>query len=162
MCGMYKINGMHGPEPRSSDGNTSSNPQVLALTPRPAFNVMERVCQRNGSNQNSHPPVLFRKPLCNQFIHYHISSKGVFGINHFKLSNFDVIAIEFTFAPVDRGSVMARIHRCSVTIYGSLQAEFIETKYNSLTHMYGIAVIGKIVVNISKSINNNNQIFWRL
>ena len=29
------------------------------------------MCQRHGSNQNSHPPVLVRKPLCNQFIHYH-------------------------------------------------------------------------------------------
>ena len=27
---------------------------------------------------------------------------------------------------------MARIHRWSVMIYGSLQAEFMETKYNSL------------------------------
>ena len=32
---------------------------------------MERVCQRHGSNQNSHPPVLVRKPLCNQLINYH-------------------------------------------------------------------------------------------
>ena len=41
-------------------------------------------------------------------------------------------------------------------IYGSLLAEFMETKYG-----YGIFVFGKIV-NISKSINNNNQIFMRL
>ena len=32
---------------------------------------MESVCQRHGSNQNSQPPVLVRKPLCNQLIHYH-------------------------------------------------------------------------------------------
>ena len=50
--------------------------QVSALIPRPAFNGMERMCQRHGSNQNSHPPVLVRKPLCNQFIHYHISSNN--------------------------------------------------------------------------------------
>ena len=47
-------------------------------------------------------------------------------------------------------------------IYGSLQAEFMETKYNSNIHGYGTFVFGKIVVNISKSIHNNNKIFRRL
>ena len=83
MCGMYIIHGVHGPEPRSSGGNTSSNPQVTALIPRPAFNGMERMYQRHGSIQNSHRPVQVRKPLCNQFMHYHKSSRGVFGSNHF-------------------------------------------------------------------------------
>ena len=46
-------------------------------------------------------------------------------------------------------------------IYGSLQAEFMETKYNSHIHGYGTPVFGKIVVNISKLINNKNQIFRR-
>ena len=162
MCGMYKINGVHGPEPRSSGRNTSSNPHVSVPIPRPVFNGMERMCQRHGSNQNSHPPVLVRKPLCNQFIYYHISSRGVFSINRFKLRNFAVVAIECSFATVYRGSIMTRIHRWSVMIYGSLQAEFMETKYNSHNHGYGTSVFGKIVVNISKSINNNNQIFRRL
>ena len=88
------INGVQGPEPRSSGGNTSSNPQVSALIPRPAFNGRERMCQCHGSNQNSHPPVLVRKRLCNQFLHNHISSRGVVGINHFKLHNFAVVEIE--------------------------------------------------------------------
>ena len=101
------------------------------LIPRSAFNGMKRMCQRHGSYQNSHPTVLVRKPLCNQFIHYHVSSRGVFGINHFKLRNFAVVAIECSFAIVDRGGIMARIHRWSVMIYGSLQTEFMETKYNS-------------------------------
>ena len=162
MCGMFIMNGVHGPEPMSSRGNTSSNSQVSALIPRPAFNGMERMCQRHGSNQNFHPPVLVRKPLCIQFIHYPISSRGVFGINHFKLRIFAVVAIESYFATVDRGSIMARIHRWSVMIYGSLQAEFMETKYNNHIHRYGTSVFGEIVVNISKSINNNNQIFWKL
>ena len=162
MCDMYIINGVHGPEPTSSGGNTSSNPQVSTPIPRPDFNGMERMCQRHGSNQNSHPPVLVRKPLCNQFIHYHISSRRVFGINCFKLCNFAVVAIECSFATVYRGSIMARIHRWSVMIYGNLQAEFMETKYNSHIHGYGTSVFGKIVVNISKSINNNNKIFRRL
>ena len=39
------------PEPRSSGGNTSSNPQVSALVPRPVVNGMERMCQRHGSDQ---------------------------------------------------------------------------------------------------------------
>ena len=47
-------------------------------------------------------------------------------------------------------------------IYGSLQAEFMESKYISHIHGYGTSVFGKIVVDISKSINNNNQIFRRL
>ena len=47
-------------------------------------------------------------------------------------------------------------------IYGSLQAEFMETKYNSHIHGYGTPVFGKIVVDIFKSINNNNKIFGRL
>ena len=93
---MYIINGVHGPEPRSSRGNTSSNSQVSALIPRPDFNGMERMCQRHGSNQNFHPPVLVRKLLCNQFIHYHISSRGVFGINHIKLRNFPVMLLTDT------------------------------------------------------------------
>ena len=149
MCGMHIINGVHGPEPMSSGGNASPNPQISALIPRPAFNGMERMCQRHRSNQNSHPPFLVRKPLCNQFIHYHISGRGVFGINHFKLRNFAVVATtECSFATVDRGSIMARMHRWSVKIYGSL-AEFMETKYNSHIHGCGTSVFDKIVVNIS-------------
>ena len=162
MYGMYIINEVHGPEPRSWEVNTSSNPRLSALIPRCAFNGMGRMCLRHGSNQNSHPPVLVRKPLCIQFIHYHRSSRGVFGTNRFKLRNFAVDAIECSFATVYGGNIMARIHRWSVMIYGSLQAEFMETKYNSHIHWYGTSVFGKVVVNISKSINNNNQIFRRL
>ena len=44
-------------------------------------------------------------------------------------------------------------------IYGSLQAEFMETKYNSHIHRYRTSIFGKIVVNISKSINNNDEYF---
>ena len=149
MCGMYITNGAHGPEPRSSGGNTSSSPQVSALIPRPAFYGMEKMCQRHGSNQNSHLPVLVRKPVCNPITYHHISSRGVFGINHFKLRNFAVVAIECSIATGDRGGIMARIHRWSVMIYGSLQAEFMETKYSSHFYGYGKPVFDKIVVNIS-------------
>ena len=57
---------------------------------------------------------------------------------------------------------MARIHRWSVMIYGGLQVEFMETKYTSHIHRDRTSIFGKIVVNISKSIKNNNQIFRRL
>ena len=63
------------------------------------------------------------------------------------------------FATVDRGSVMARIHRWSVMIYGTLQAEFMETKCNRHIHRCGTSIFGKFAVYISTSINNNNQIF---
>ena len=230
MYRMYIINRVHGPEPRSPRGNTSSNPQVSALIPRPAFDGMEMMYHRHGSNQNSHPLILVWKPLCIQFIHYHVGCRGVIGINHFKLRNFAVVAIECFLplrwrhnggdsvsnhqprecllnrsircrskktsklcvaglcvgnspgtgefpaqmasnaetvsiwwrhhATVDRGSIMTSIHRWCVMLCGSLQAKFTETKYSSHIHRYGTS--GKIVVNISKSINNNNQIFWRL
>ena len=158
---MHIKNGAHGPEPWSSGGNTSSNPQVSKLIPRPVFNGMERMCQRRGGggggggNQDSYPPVLVWKPSRIHVIHYHISSRGGLGINHFKLRNFAVVAIECSFATVDRGSIMATKHRWSVMVYGSLQAEFMETKYKSHIHRYGTSVFGKIVVNISKSINND-------
>ena len=45
-------------------------------------------------------------------------------------------------------------------IYGSLQAEFMETKHNSHIQRYGTSIFGKIVVNISEPINNNDKIFW--
>ena len=121
---------MFNPIFTSNPINTSSNPQVSAIIPRPAINGMERMCQRYGKNQNSHPPVVVRKPLYNQFIYYHIGSRGVFGINHFKLRNFAVVSIECSLATVDRGGIMGRIQRWSVMIYGCLQAEFMETKYN--------------------------------
>ena len=107
MCGMYIINGVHGPELRSSGRNTSSNPQVSALIVRPAFNRTEMMCQRHGINQNSHPPVLVWKPLCNQFIHYYVSSRRYFGINRLKLCNIAGVAIECSLATVDRGGIMA-------------------------------------------------------
>ena len=109
---------------------------------------------------NFHPAVLVQNPLRNQFIHYYITSRGFFCINHIRIHNFVVVAMECFFATVDRGSIMARIHWWSVMVYGSLQAKFLETKYNGHIHRYGTPI--KIVVYISKAINNNNKIFWRL
>ena len=145
-----------------SGGNTSPNPQVSVLIPRPAFDGKGRMCQRHGSDKNSHAPLLVQKPLCNQLMHYHISNRGVFSINHIKFRNFAVVAMECLFVTVDGCSIMAWIHRWSVRIYGSLQAEFMETKYNSHIYRYGTPVFGTSVFNVSKSINNNNQLLWRL
>ena len=40
-----------GREQKSSGGNTSSNPQVLALVPRPAIKRTEKMCQHHENNQ---------------------------------------------------------------------------------------------------------------
>ena len=47
-------------------------------------------------------------------------------------------------------------------VYSSLQAEFMVTKYDGYIHRYGALVFGKLVIYVSKSIDNNNQIIWRL
>ena len=49
-----------------------------------------------------------------------------------------------------------------MVIYGSLQAEFMETKCKGHIHKCGTPIFGKIVIYISKPINNNDQILWRL
>ena len=40
---------------------------------------------------------------------------------------------------------MARMHKWFVMIYGSLKAEFIETKYNGHIHRYGTLIFGEIL-----------------
>ena len=68
---------------RSSGRQTSSNPQVSALIPRPFIDRMERVCQRHGINQT---PILLFEPKThkvNQFIKCNICSRGGFAINIF-------------------------------------------------------------------------------
>ena len=57
---------------------------------------------------------------------------------------------------------MTIIYRWSMMIYGSLQAEFMETMHNGNILRYGIHIFGNIVVNMSKPMSNNNQILWRL
>ena len=59
-------------------------------------------------------------------------------------------------------NLILKTDRGSVMIYDSLQAEFMETKYNNRVHRSGTIVFIVSVVNISESINNNNQIFWRM
>ena len=47
-------------------------------------------------------------------------------------------------------------------MYGSLQAKLMETAHNSLIHKYGISIFSEIFVYVSKPINNDNQLIWRL
>ena len=56
---------------------------------------------------------------------------------------------------------MARIQRWPVMIHDSLQAEFIETKYNGHIHRYGTSIFRKIVVYIT-DLQQKNQILWGL
>ena len=47
-------------------------------------------------------------------------------------------------------------------IYGSLQAEFVDTQYNGHIHRYWTPSFGNIVVYLSKPLYNGNQKVWRL
>ena len=47
-------------------------------------------------------------------------------------------------------------------IYGSLQAEFVDTNHSGRIHKYWTPIFGNIVVYLSKPIYNDNQILWRL
>ena len=65
----------------------------------------------------------------------------VFGIHIFIFSNFAAVAIECLFATIIRSSVMSRIYRVSLMIYGSLHAELMGTKRNSRIHRYGTLIL---------------------
>ena len=60
----------------------------------------------------------------------------------------------------DTGSLMTRIHKWSIVIYGSLEAKFIEIDHGGHIHRYGTPI--DIVVYVSNPINDDNQILWRL
>ena len=47
-------------------------------------------------------------------------------------------------------------------IYGRLQAEFMEIKPDGYIHKYGIPIFGNIFVYVSKPINHDYQILWKL
>ena len=64
----------------SSGGNTSSNPQVSALVPRPIVNGMERMCQRHGSDHT--PTLLFESKNHVSIISYNIT----YAVEEFLLS----------------------------------------------------------------------------
>ena len=47
-------------------------------------------------------------------------------------------------------------------IYGSLHAELMETKHNGHSHSYGTPIFNSSVVYVSKLMDDDNQILWRL
>ena len=54
------------------------------------------------------------------------------------------------------------MYRRSMMIYSSLLAKYKGTMPNSRIHRYGASIFGDIIINVSKSINKEKQIFWRL
>ena len=57
---------------------------------------------------------------------------------------------------------MTGMNRRSMMIYSSPQAKFKGTKHNGRIHRYGAFIFGDNIVSVSKSINEEKQIFWRL
>ena len=57
---------------------------------------------------------------------------------------------------------MTGIYRRSIMILNRPWAEFKETKHNGRSHRYVASIFGDIIVSVSKSINEDRQIFWRL
>ena len=47
-------------------------------------------------------------------------------------------------------------------IYSSLQVKFQGTKPNGRILRYGASIFGDIIIKVSKSINEEKQVFWRL
>ena len=47
-------------------------------------------------------------------------------------------------------------------IYSSLQVKFQGTKHNGRIQRYGAFIFGDIIIKVSKSINKEKQVFWRL
>ena len=54
------------------------------------------------------------------------------------------------------------MYRRSMMIYSSLEAKFKGTKPNGRIHRYGASIFGDIIINVSRSINKEKQIFWSL
>ena len=90
MYDMYIINGVHGPEPRSSGGNTSFNPHVSPLIPRPAFNGMGRMCQCHGSNMAKLPSYSYESSPNDEH------GSGVPGVNHYNNVTMGSMASQIT------------------------------------------------------------------
>ena len=108
-------------------------------------------------------PILLFYSEIHYVINLYITTKRVRSFLVSIISNSAILPLQRDcFATADRGSIIVWIHRWSVMNYGSLQAVFMETKYISHIHRFGTSIFGKLVVDTSKSMNNNNQIFWKL
>ena len=57
---------------------------------------------------------------------------------------------------------MTGMYKRSMMIYSSLYAKFKGTKSNGCIHRYGASIFGDIIIDVSKSINEEKQIFRRL
>ena len=57
------------------------------------------------------------------------------------------------FATIDRCSIMTGMYRRFMMIYSSPHAKFKGTKSNGRIHRYGASIFGDIIINVSKSIN---------
>ena len=57
---------------------------------------------------------------------------------------------------------MTGINRWSMMIYSSMQVKFEGTKPNGRIQRYGASIFGDIIIKVSKSINKEKQVFWRL
>ena len=66
------------------------------------------------------------------------------------------------FVTIDRCSVMTGINRWFMMIYTVLQVKFEGTKPNGRIQRYGASIFGDIIIKVSKSINKEQQVFWRL
>ena len=66
------------------------------------------------------------------------------------------------FATIDRCSIMTGMYRQSMMIYSSPQAKFKGTKSHGRIHRYGASIFGDIIINVSKSSNEEKYIFRRL
>ena len=57
---------------------------------------------------------------------------------------------------------MTGINGWSMMIYSGLQVKFEGTKPNGHIQRYGASIFGDIIIKVSKSINKEQQVFWRL
>ena len=116
--------------------------------------------QNQGRLEETHHPThRFQHLFLNLLL---IRWRGCASFFEFLVSIVSKSAILVSLQYNGRGSIMARIHRWSMMIYGSLQAELMETKYKGYIHRYGTPIFGKINVYVFDLIKNNNQILWRL
>ena len=54
------------------------------------------------------------------------------------------------------------MYRRSMMIYSSPYTKFKKTKHNARIHRYGTSIFGDIIFSVSKSIDKEKHIFWRL
>ena len=132
---------------------------------------MECTGQNQGRQEETHHPIHrfgACSPTCFKWDEYDVlAHPSVLAQNHFVInlclttyaveqilvsiiSNSEILlSLQWNvFATVNRGGIVARIHRWPVMIYGSLQAALMATKYNGHIHRYETPVFGNFFVYI--------------